>query len=529
MLVPPLNFGIVEENVYRCSKLETLNLSFIESLGLKLIIFIMTEDPSRIFKEFMKSMKIEWIVINPNSYTSISSKDEKAKSHGLSRESSTDDSVGTLLRENSTTGRNNSEESNNLISTYNSNQYMVGNEYGANNSFFLIHPKVIYQVFNLMLDKSNNNVLLVDKTALLIGMLRKIQKWQLSSILDEYRMITGKHSSYNAECFLEFVKIEIVQEKPKNFESTGNSKQQDASQNEDEDGEDEDIGTERDKNFDVKRSQEEHKLKLEHQRRISKLITDKLFDTPNEEVISEKENLQNSSKQKIKILIDVDLETFDPPVPEYFEAIINDIEEESKRLSQDAIDKLEKIDDLEQQRREKKKNKDINKYSMKFNKSKQETTAYEYYKPNPKNHKSNISKRLTETNKIATSAKKSTDPVLLSINANETSNQAVKKQPFTRSSITFEPLPYCTEEEKTRNDLLTKEYGASVASFVFLKSIPIQHATKSSNTSISSATDKQLVIVKVPVEDRLQDWFVQKRNIWEEENTFENHKERVFI
>lgn len=528
MLVPPLNFGIVEENVYRCSKLETLNLSFIENLDLKMIIFIMTEDPSRIFKEFTKSMKIEWIVINPNSYTSISSKDEKAKSHVLSRESSTDDSVGTPLHDSSAQGAKNSEESNNLISTYNSNQYMVGNEYGASNSFFLIHPKVIYKVFNLMLDKSNNNVLLVDKTALLIGMLRKIQKWQLSSILDEYRMITGKHSSYNAECFLEFVKIEIVQEKPKTVESIGNVKKEPASQNEDEEGEDEDIGGERDKKFDKKRSQEEHNLKLEHQRRISKLITDKLFDKSNEEEASEKEALLKPSKQKLKILIDVDLETFDPPVPEYFDSIINDIEQETKRLAQDAIDKLEIIDDLEQQRRERKKNKDINKYSMKFNKSKQETTAYEYYKPNTKNHKSHISKRLTETNKSASSVKK--DPVFSNSNANDTSNQKVKKQPFTRSSITFEPLPYCTEEEKTKNDLLTKEYGASVADFAFIKSIPVPHsATRSSNTSVSSTTDKQLVIVKVPVEDRLQDWFVDKRNVWEEENTFENHKERVFI
>lgn len=64
-----------------------------------------------------------------------------------------------------------------------------------------MHPKIIRMVFSIILDKSNNNILLVDKSALLVGMLRKIQKWQLSSIIDEYRMITGKHKSYNAECF----------------------------------------------------------------------------------------------------------------------------------------------------------------------------------------------------------------------------------------------------------------------------------------------------------------------------------------
>lgn len=77
MLVPPLNFGIVEENLYRCSKLETLNLSFIENLNLKIVVFIMSEDPGRPFKEFMKSRKIEWLVINPSSHLVTSSKDEK--------------------------------------------------------------------------------------------------------------------------------------------------------------------------------------------------------------------------------------------------------------------------------------------------------------------------------------------------------------------------------------------------------------------------------------------------------------------
>ena len=531
MLVPPVNFGIVEENLYRCSKLETLNLSFIENLGLKLIIFLMTEEPSRIFKEFMKSMKIEWIVINPNAYIPVTSKDEKNKKNLLATENenksanNSSENINNLIND-SIGDANDKEENSKSISTYDVKQYISNTEYGASNSFFLIHPKVIHQVFNLILDKSNNNILLVDKTALLVGMLRKIQKWQLSSIIDEYRMITGKHKSYNAECFLEFVKIEILQEKPKINENSlaeDKAKQAVAAQEEEEEGEEDD------KKIEKKRLREEQKLKIENQKVISDLITDELFDKNSVFESCKKNKNTDTDKQKLKILIDVDLETYDPPVPDYLETIIEHIEIKTKILAQDANEKLQKFDKLELLHKEKKKNKDINKYSMKFNKSKQETTQYEYYKPETKSHRSKISKRLTETDKLTTSIKKITE--VSSFNSSIDGNNAGdKKQPFTRSSITFEPLPYKTVEEKLKNDALTKEYGTCVADFV--TSIPADPKSSNSepeNTVEPTVADKQIVVVKVPIEDRLQDWFVHKRNIWEEENTYENHREKVYI
>lgn len=59
----------------------------------------------------------------------------------------------------------------------------------------------------------NYNVLLVDKTALVIGILRKIQKWNIASIINEYRLFSGKNRNYFAETFLEIINIEIEQEK----------------------------------------------------------------------------------------------------------------------------------------------------------------------------------------------------------------------------------------------------------------------------------------------------------------------------
>ena len=138
----------------------------------------------------------------------------------------------------------------------------------------------------------------------------------------------------------------------------------------------------------------------------------------------------------------------------------------------------------------------------------------EYYKPETKSHRSKISKRLTETDKLTTSIKKITEYSSVNTSINGT-NAGDKKQPFTRSSITFEPLPYKTVEEKLKNDALSKEYGTCVADFV--TSIPADPKSSNSepeNTVEPTVADKQIVVVKVPIEDRLQHWFVHKRNIW---------------
>ncbi|XBW35408.1 hypothetical protein QEN19_000974 [Hanseniaspora menglaensis] len=529
MLVPPLNYGIVEDHLYRCSKLETLNFSFIENLGLKLIIFLMTEEPSRHFKEFMKLMKIEWVFINPNSYTSITSKDDKTKKPSDSNDNS-DHTTGSSPESYSevTAGveKSSSMEIDKLFkktaSSYSTN-IILQNEYTANNSFFLIHPKVIHKVFNLILDKSNNNILLVDKSALLVGMLRKVQKWHLSSIIDEYRMITGKHKSYNAECFLEFVNIEIIQEKPTAIESyidEDNTKKLKKEEDEEEDIE----------KFDKKKEREKQKLKIYQQQAISQLITKELFETNPHNNDTLRLDKNNQTDKKLKVLIDVDLENFDPQVPEYLTNIIINVESETKILAQEAKEKLKEFDEQERWRKEKKKDKDINKYSMKFNKSKQETTQYEYYKSETKNNKSKISKRLTVTNSVSTSVKKTALNNDDNTICTEEVNNGEKKQPFTRSSITFEPLPYNSVDEKIKNDRLTIEYGTCVSNFSYLARETVPHSSSSEKEHFSIENyQRQVVVVRVPIEEKLQEWFIYKRNVWEEENTFENHREIIFI
>lgn len=512
MLVPPLNFGIVEENLYRCSKLETLNLSFIENLNLKIVVFIMSEDPGRPFKEFMKSRKIEWLVINPSSYLVTSSKDEKYNEVNSSDSSSeiTPPSSG-----------NNDNPNKREVLNFESNEYINNENYLINNTLFLMHPKIIRMVFSIILDKSNNNILLVDKSALLVGMLRKIQKWQLSSIIDEYRMITGKHKSYNAECFLEFVKIELVQSK-----STITNEEDVNSLRDDEDikDEDEDSTDDAEKKYAEKRAMEHQKLQMHNKKNLSQLITNKLFET-DDDVRSQK----SSHDEKLNILIEIDLENFNPPVPAYLVDIIECLELEKDKLENATAEELKKLDKQEEERKMKmrKKIKDINKYSMKFNKSKKETSQYEYYKSETKSRKTKISKKLIDINAINESIRKIKNMNEREANPMETELNKMKdsyekrQQPFTRTKITFEPKPYLDKDEKSKNEALLNEYGIKFCDFpLSADDVP---------TNKEDIDDKQTVIINIPSENRLQSWFVHKRNIWEEDFVEENHREKIYV
>ncbi|CAH01888.1 Oca4p [Kluyveromyces lactis] len=187
MLVPPANFGIPEEGIYRCSKLETINLSFLETLNLNTIIFIGGQIPSNFFKEFFATNGIDYFVIKTSGdSSSLVAPDHKKRqssaNHGETRRKSLCDNCHY--------------------------SYTLTDQ----DDLMLIKSQSIRRIFRILLDVSYHNVLLVDKTSAVIGILRKIQKWELSSIISEYRLFTGKNKNYFAETFLELIDIRLIQE-----------------------------------------------------------------------------------------------------------------------------------------------------------------------------------------------------------------------------------------------------------------------------------------------------------------------------
>lgn len=278
MLVPPANFGIAEMGIYRCSKLETLNLSFVETLNLKTIVFIGGQEPSHFFKEFFARSSIDWHVFRMTDLATINTPvllESNSSNKNNDNETNLNDNVDQRISNDnlddpiSNTFKNNDTKRNlmqpsfnniqNTNNNNNNNDFTKGNKlhdktssdndnssphcgkYTSSNNnlelkkeknsdlinlnldtdssfelndsdeLMLIKSTCLKKTFCKLLNNKYHNILLVDKTALVIGILRKIQKWNIASIINEYRLFSGKNSSYIAETFLEMINIKIKQ------------------------------------------------------------------------------------------------------------------------------------------------------------------------------------------------------------------------------------------------------------------------------------------------------------------------------
>lgn len=83
----------------------------------------------------------------------------------------------------------------------------IGSE--ENNDWMVFPEYIIKEVIEVLLNKSNYNLLIIDKTNVIIGLVRKICRWSYSSIISEYRLFAGKNANYFAETFLELATIRM--------------------------------------------------------------------------------------------------------------------------------------------------------------------------------------------------------------------------------------------------------------------------------------------------------------------------------
>ncbi|CCE65787.1 hypothetical protein TPHA_0M02130 [Tetrapisispora phaffii CBS 4417] len=241
MLVPPANFGIAEEGIYRCAKVETLNLSFLETLNLKTVLFIGGQEPSKYFKEFFKNSNICWHsirnidfsppqevvdiykqsgdTINPesnpgpsNSNDSLvqaldASKDNNhKKATNITNNNDNQNSKDNEIKDNETSELITEDSDSKSKSRY--RKYVLND----NDESMIIKAICLKKTFEYLMNIDHHNILLVDRTNIVVGILRKLQKWNIASILNEYRLFAGKNGNYFAETFLDIIKLSIKQD-----------------------------------------------------------------------------------------------------------------------------------------------------------------------------------------------------------------------------------------------------------------------------------------------------------------------------
>lgn len=197
MLIPPDNFGLVEPGVYRCSKLEAGHFPFLETLQLKSLVLLDAAKPPRTLKSFLQENKVDLYNIGGLKITNHQNTDNN------SRESTGSDTSDVLGGTEATQQLNAGDEIEVVL---------LRKERSKSDVWMLIEKNLVIAAFNILLDRTKHNVLLVDSSLSLVGILRKIQKWNFGSIINEYRIYTGNASkdNYNVEVFLEVMKVELI-------------------------------------------------------------------------------------------------------------------------------------------------------------------------------------------------------------------------------------------------------------------------------------------------------------------------------
>ncbi|GMG01504.1 unnamed protein product [[Candida] boidinii] len=234
MLVPPDNFGLVEDGIYRCSKLDPLNHPFLLTLKLKSILLLDEENPGRLTKQYINEHGFKLYHLKNSSFNHHDDKKKNSSGDGdnLKDGSSGSGSSGKDDNNSANYGANASANSNRQSSKHSGKgkNDKSATTSGSSTSdkptsssssnepkiikmqdWMVLQPHVLIKAIQILLDyKNNHNILLVDRTEVVVGVLRHIQKWSYSSITNEYRLFSGNKSNYFIETFLELVSIELI-------------------------------------------------------------------------------------------------------------------------------------------------------------------------------------------------------------------------------------------------------------------------------------------------------------------------------
>lgn len=159
LLVPPLNFAMVDHGVFRSGFPESANFTFLQTLGLRSIVYLCPEPYPQTNMEFLKANGIQL--------------------------------------------------------------YQFGID-GRKEPFVNIPEDTICEALKVVLDVKNHPLLVHCKrgkhrTGCLVGCLRKLQRWCLSSIFDEYQRFAAAKARVTDQRFMELFDVSSLKHLPTYF------------------------------------------------------------------------------------------------------------------------------------------------------------------------------------------------------------------------------------------------------------------------------------------------------------------------
>ncbi|KAH1048729.1 hypothetical protein J1N35_039513 [Gossypium stocksii] len=160
LFVPPLNFAMVDNGVFRSGFPDSANFSFLQSLGLRSIIYLCPESYPEANNEFLKANGIRLF------------------------------------------------------------QFGID---GCKEPFVNIPEETIREALNVVLADVKNHPLLIHckrgkhRTGCVVGCLRKLQRWCLSSIFDEYQRFAAAKARVSDQRFMEKFDVSGMKHLPITF------------------------------------------------------------------------------------------------------------------------------------------------------------------------------------------------------------------------------------------------------------------------------------------------------------------------
>ncbi|KAF9172842.1 hypothetical protein BGX21_001196 [Mortierella sp. AD011] len=200
MLTPPEQFGIVEPGLYRSDTLHPSHFPFIRSLNLKTAILLTPELPSRAMSNFFEENQIRLIDLalgswknNTNNPSNNSTNPSDGQTgQGLTTEAGGSGSQSVALATPSVPAA--------LFQT---------------SWWKPLSEELIKDGLEMILDANNYPIIVMDTSGIheigtFMGCLRRLQHWNFSSIIVEYRAYAGSKARYVNEQFIELFDIDWI-------------------------------------------------------------------------------------------------------------------------------------------------------------------------------------------------------------------------------------------------------------------------------------------------------------------------------
>ncbi|GMP53853.1 hypothetical protein CsSME_00019200 [Camellia sinensis var. sinensis] len=189
--IPPLNFAMVDNGIFRSGFPDTANFPFLQSLGLRSIICLCPEPYPEANAEFVKSNGIQLFQFGIEGCK---------EDHSLSK------SISKRIRSICHSSRNTTVHPNIELEE----------------PFVNIPEDTIREALKVVLDEKNHPLLIhcnrgKHRTGCLVGCFRKLQRWCLSSVFDEYQRFAAAKSRVSDQRFMELFDASSFKHLPMSF------------------------------------------------------------------------------------------------------------------------------------------------------------------------------------------------------------------------------------------------------------------------------------------------------------------------